>query len=276
MDSISSRRTMGDISEYAASGMAKHTGDDDSPAVRYDGVELSETASALKDKKICIDPGHGGGDSGAVGPTKFTEKEANLDIALNLRRYLESKGARVIMTRDTDTSLTSSVSGVKELGARVKVANESKADVFVSIHNNASDNSATGGTETYYYAKGSAASKLLARTVFDHQVEKLGLHPRGTFPAKFYVIKYTDMPAVLSESAFVSNAEEEAKLKDPAFRHTVAEAIGDGIEEYFVKMQGGSIDSSKPNLPDDGKWDPLPCEKYLTVAQKSTSYSSEL
>ncbi|MDQ7826452.1 MAG: N-acetylmuramoyl-L-alanine amidase [Candidatus Eremiobacteraeota bacterium] len=206
MDSISSRRAMGDISEYGASGRARQAGDGDSPAVRPDGVELSEAASSLKDKKICIDPGHGGDDPGAVGPTRLTEKEANLDIALNLKQYFESKGARVIITRDTDTSLTDAVSGSTELGARVKVANESKADIFVSIHNNASDNPETGGTETYYYKKGSAASKLLAKTVFDHQVEKLGLHPRGAFPAQFYVIKYTDMPAVLSESAFMSNA----------------------------------------------------------------------
>ncbi|MDQ7825861.1 MAG: N-acetylmuramoyl-L-alanine amidase [Candidatus Eremiobacteraeota bacterium] len=96
--------------------------------------------------------------------TRFLEK-------LNLKQHLESKGARVIMTRETNTSLTDAVSGPTELGARVKAANESKADVFVSLHQNASDNPGTGGTETYYCSKGSAASKLLAKTVLAHQVD---------------------------------------------------------------------------------------------------------
>ncbi len=238
----------------------------DDPVAKPDSVELSSGASSLANKKICIDPGHGGGDSGAVGPTKFTEKEANLDIALDLKQYLEGQGAKVIMTRQTDTSLTSAVSGHDELAARVKVANDSKADIFISIHNNASDSPSSNGTETYYYSKGSEASKLLAKTVFDHQIAKTGLHPRGTFPANFYVIKYTDMPGMLSESAFISNPAEEAKLKDPAFRQTIAEGIGEGIQEYFAKTEAGTVNVHKPDLPDDGKWEPLPCEKYVTVA----------
>jgi len=112
------------------------------PPVQEDSVDISPDASSLADKKICIDPGHGGGDSGAVGPSGYTEKEANLEISKYLKNYLEGKGAQVVMTRTEDVSLTPSVSGKDELKARVDVANNSEADVFISVHNNSSSNPA--------------------------------------------------------------------------------------------------------------------------------------
>jgi len=231
------------------------------PAASADTVELTQNASLLAKKKICIDPGHGGSDPGAVGPAKYTEKEANLAIALEVKNWLEKRGAEVIMTRDKDLS-----SGELDLSTRVAIANNSKADVFISIHNNASANPAAGGTETYYDAHGSQASKVLARKVFDRIVEKTGQQPRGCYPANFYVIKYTDMPGVLTESAFISKPREEEKLRDPAFRKAVAEAIGEGVEEYFTLAKSQQIDTTKPYFPDDGTWDPLPCETYTTIA----------
>ncbi len=231
------------------------------PASSADTVELTQNASLLAKKKICIDPGHGGRDPGAVGPAHYTEKEANLSIALEVKTWLEERGAQVVMTRDKDLS-----SGELALSTRVAIANSSKADVFISIHNNASANPASGGTETYYDAHGSEASKVLARKVFDRIVEKTGQQPRGCYPANYYVIKYTDMPGVLTESAFMSNPREEEKLRDPAFRKAVAEAIGEGVEEYFTLAKSQQIDTKKPYYPDDGTWDPLPCETYTTAA----------
>lgn len=228
-----------------------------------DAVSLSHEASSLINKKICIDPGHGGKDSGAVGPTGFNEKVANLEISKYLKQYLEGKGAKVVMTREKDMSLTTAGSGATELSARVKVANNSKADIFISIHNNSSNNAKANGTETYYYSKGSEASKLLSKIVFDKIVKKTGSSPRGSYPSSFYVIKYTNMPGMLSESAFVSNPSEEKKLKDPQFQKKVAEAIGEGMETYFSRLQSEHISTEKPVIPDDGKWDPLPCEKYV-------------
>lgn len=266
MDSISSSTSKTPLHPHKGARALSDSDQSREPVTKPDGVELSSGASSLMDKKICIDPGHGGPDSGAVGPTGFGEKEVNLDIALDLKQLLESKGASVVMTRQTDTALTQAGSGPTELKARVRVANQSKSDLFISIHHNSGDSPDANGTETYYYSKGSEASKLLARTVFDKLVEKTGLRPRGSFPANFYVIKYTDMPGMLSESAFMSNPAEEAKLKDPAFRHKIAEAIEEGMESYFTKISDGTVDTEKPNIPDDGVWEPLPCEKYVNVA----------
>jgi N-acetylmuramoyl-L-alanine amidase len=236
------------------------------PANPGDDVALPDDTTSLTDKKICIDPGHGGKDSGAVGPGGFSEKEANLEISKYLKTYLEGKGAKVVMTRDADVSLTPAVSGKDELQARVDIANKSEADIFISVHNNSSDSPASNGTETFYYSQGSEASKILSGKVFDKLVEKTLLRPRGSYPANFYVIKYTNMPAVLTESAFISNPAEEGKLKDPAFQKTVAEAIGEGVESYFTHAKTHGIDTEKPNVPDDGTWEPLPCEKYVTRA----------
>lgn len=231
-----------------------------------DEIILSEEALSLAGKKICIDAGHGGSDSGAVGPAGYQEKEVNLKIALHLKELLESKGAVVTMTRDKDTDVAVPGSGVDELEARVKIANKSNADIFISVHNNASENAERGGFEVYHYTYGSDASKILSGKVYDKFKENLKeLSPRGTFPANFYVIKYTNMPAILTESAFISNPKEEALLKSEEFQKRIASSIAQGVEDYFEYIKDHPTSKIKPAHEDDGTWDPLPCEKYRLI-----------
>jgi len=195
----------------------------------------------LKDKVIVIDPGHGGSDPGAIGPTRIQEKDVNLAVALKVRELLERAGAEVIMTRRDDRDVFApDASAVDELKARTTIANVRKADVFVSIHSNSSVSRAAGGTETFYYQK-TRYDALLAQSLQAGMIEKGNLDDRGTASANFYVIKRTVMPASLVELGFVSNPDEEKRLADPQFEQRMARGIVDGLEDFFAKAakQGG-------------------------------------
>ena len=189
-------------------------------------------STRLAGKTICIDPGHGGSDSGAVGSTGTREKDNTLAIALLLRDRLEKNGACIVMTRDSDKVASyPGASADEELGARVDAANEAGADIFLSIHNDAFTNSSASGTTSYHY--GDAESIRLAGFSQKCLVEELGTKDRGARFASFYVIRYTDMPAVLVEVAFISNPEEEVLLASVDGRYKAAESIFQGIVKYF-------------------------------------------
>lgn len=176
-------------------------------------------ASAL----VCLDPGHGGDDSGA-NYNGVMEKDPNLDIALRVRPILESLGYRVMMTRQTDITLS--------LEQRCRIANSAHADIFVSIHNNAYMTTSEG-TETYSYYD-SPEGKRLATSIHTEVVERIKLPDRGVKQAGFYVLKNTDMPSALIEGAFLTNAAEAKLLEDPAFRQKIAEGVAAGIFFYLV------------------------------------------
>ncbi len=192
---------------------------------------------------IVLDAGHGGADSGAVGPNGLTEKEVNLDIAKRTRGLLRGAGYPVVMTREIDISPNSpprdltgngTIGIADDLQARANIANRAKAAVFVSIHNNASLASGAGGTETYYWSgvgSGSDSARL-ARIIQEAIVSEIGLSSRGVFGANFYVLRRTDMPAALVEGAFISNPVEEALLGTASFRQKVARGIFRGIKRY--------------------------------------------
>jgi N-acetylmuramoyl-L-alanine amidase len=190
----------------------------------------------LSGKQITIDPGHGGEDSGAIGPTGVTEKSITLRISKELQRMLEAAGAKVFMTRTTDTEVSpkhTAANDVEELQARCDVANNSKSDVFVCIHMDSFSSGEAKGTSTYYYVKGTAASKRLAGTVRAGIMAQLGTDDRGTRSCNFYVLKHTNMPATLAEVAFVSNAGEEQLLNsDPGIKKA-ALGIFNGIKDFF-------------------------------------------
>lgn len=186
-------------------------------------------------KTIVIDPGHasiqpgGWSDPGAVGPTKLYEKDVVLDIGLTVSKLLKAKGANVIMTRTGDTSLT--------LGGRADVANNNKADIFVSIHCNANTSSSVSGTSTYFYDNGNGqyqSREKLAKSIQKEVVKSAQRRDIGILQASFAVLRYTKVPSVLVETAFISNYEEEKLLADPEFRQKVAQGITQGIENYFA------------------------------------------
>ncbi len=192
---------------------------------------------------VVIDPGHGGGDAGAVGPTGFAEKTANLDIGLRIKTLLRGSGHPVKLTRSTDISpntpprdLTGDgrINVSDDLQARVNIANNARAQAFVSIHNNAGPSSAKG-TETYYWTASASnnQSQRLANLIQKELVAEIGRSNRGVKGANFYVLRRTNMPAALVEGAFISNPTEEGLLKTPAFRQKIAAAVYRGIVKFL-------------------------------------------
>ena len=192
--------------------------------------------TGLSGKVVVIDAGHGGNDSGAIGPTGVMEKTVTLNIALRLQKLLEAEGATVYMTRSTDTEVSpkgANASDIEELQARCDVANNHDADIFISIHNDSFTNGAAKGTTGYYYSRGSAKSRDLADKVRSGVIDQIGTQSRGTQSCNFYVVKHTDMPATLVEVAFISNPEEEKLLNSDDGAQKAAQGIADGIADYF-------------------------------------------
>ena len=192
-------------------------------------------ANALVGKTILIDPGHGGPDKGAIGPNSIYEKNNNLAIALALNEILKQAGAKTILTRDKDISPAANYSELEDLQARVNIANLTKPDLFISIHNDASSMPEVQGTSTYYSEDNpnKLESVQLANSVQAAAIDTLGTTNRGLKQAGFYVLKNTTMPAILLETAFISNPYEEARLQNPTFRKNVAAAIFQGIYNYY-------------------------------------------
>ena len=190
----------------------------------------------LKGKIIALDAGHGGSDTGAIGPTGVTEKGVTLRVAKALQKLLQAEGATVLMTRTTDTEVSpkkANASDVEELQARCDVGNDGNADIFISMHMDSFTNSTPSGTTGYYYTKGSKASQRLAQYVSEGVVTALGTGNRGTKSCNFYVVKHTDMPATLVEMAFISNDKEEKLMNSEAGINRVAEGILNGLRRFF-------------------------------------------
>jgi N-acetylmuramoyl-L-alanine amidase len=222
-------------------------------------------ALGLKIRRIVIDPGHGGHDTGTLGPAGIEEKKVVLDVALRLRRLILRKlGCQVVMTRSTDKFIP--------LEERTAIANEDGADLFVSIHANASRDPSARGIETYYlnFTTDAEALAVAARenatseqSVFQLQslVRKIALSAkiaesrdfakvvdhelvlhlnedgdhqpdRGIKKAPFVVLIGANMPSILVEISFLTNPHDERLLESPQFRQEIAQALYDGIARY--------------------------------------------
>jgi N-acetylmuramoyl-L-alanine amidase len=190
---------------------------------------------ALTGKKILIDPGHGGPDKGAIGPSYTFEKDNNLAISSYLLDILTEAGATVSMTRTADVSVASNYTERADLQARVNIANSTKPDLFISIHNNANPNPDMSGTMVFYSEQnpGSTESSKFANLVLAEMTGKLATYNLGARAADYYVLRHTNIPAVLIEVAYISNAREEGRLQNPIFQKNAAAAIFQGIYRYF-------------------------------------------
>ncbi|CAG0974494.1 partial N-acetylmuramoyl-L-alanine amidase, partial [Geobacteraceae bacterium] len=225
-----------------------------------------------KIRRIVVDPGHGGHDPGAVGAGGSQEKDVVLAIGLKLAEKIrEELGIDVVMTRSTDVFIP--------LEERTAIANKVNADLFVSVHANASLNRAASGIETYYLnlAKTEKAAQLAAREngtslekvsllqaiLFDlmanyklndsahlaDEVQKAlykkihghysGTRNLGVKQGPFYVLVGATMPSILVEVAFISNEAEEARLRDQTFLDRTADGIVDGIRGYIQTLGTG-------------------------------------
>ncbi|MED5017801.1 N-acetylmuramoyl-L-alanine amidase family protein [Paenibacillus chibensis] len=174
-------------------------------------------------KIVVIDAGHGAHDPGTTGVTGKKEKDFNLAVVLKIEKLLKQEpNIDVVLTRSDDTFL--------ELKDRVKIANDLKADVFVSIHANSAGSSAASGSETYYQRD---ASKALANVMHKYLVQATGLADRGVRYGNFHVIRETKMPAVLLEVGYLSNKNDEATLFNENVQQRVAQGVVNGLKEYL-------------------------------------------
>jgi N-acetylmuramoyl-L-alanine amidase len=191
---------------------------------RGSGTALLDPESALAGKLICIDPGHGGSDTGALGLDGTKEADLCLSMALQLARALREAGATVLMTRDSDTHV-----GLEE---RYNFANQKGADLFISIHCNAMErHNSMSGTETYYW---SPQSLNLARAVHPEVVRAMGGRDGAIRRRTFAVIHHTTMPAILLEVGYIDSATDGAKLRDPAFSEAFGNAVRQGLVQYVA------------------------------------------
>lgn len=187
----------------------------------------------LAGRTVVLDPGHGGSDTGAIGPSGLKEKEVTLAIAQDLRGMLEKKGAKVILTRKNDSGVASlNASDTRELQARADVANRSNADLFISIHADAFEDTSVSGTTTYFFPK-TILDTDLASDIQQQMTDIVGLDDRGYRRNDLFVLNHTDMPAALVEIAYISNRAEEKMLKNRSFQKKAAQGICNGILAYF-------------------------------------------
>lgn len=224
-----------------------------------------------KDAKIIVlDAGHGGMDSGAIGPTGVKEKDINLEIVFYLRDlFKKDKNYKTILTRFDDTFIP--------LAQRTNIANENNADLFVSVHCNANFNRAVAGFEIYFLSENASDSAAKATAILENSsldledktneqksvLEKmlwsmvinehmnesselcsfivsetkgrLKIPNKGIKQANFFVLRGTQMPAVLVECAYLSNYTEEAKLQTSKFQKAIADSIYEGVKKYYAR-----------------------------------------
>jgi N-acetylmuramoyl-L-alanine amidase len=253
-----------------------------------DGQRSLARALGLKINRIVIDAGHGGHDTGTIGPHGLMEKDLCLDVALRLGSLIEQKlpGADVIYTRNDDTFVP--------LEERTAIANRAQADLFISIHANSSRDGSARGVETYYLnfattqesmevaSRENAASqeslhdlqdlikkiarndkieesKELASDVQDSLTQRLqlvshGERNRGVKKAPFVVLIGADMPSILSEISFVSNPNDEKLLRKSDQRERIADGLFRGINSYLASLN--SLSNNKQKLVSDNPADP--------------------
>ena len=239
-----------------------------------DGARSLSRALGLKIGRIVVDAGHGGHDSGTLGPDGVKEKDVVLDVSLRLGKLLKKRlGADVIFTRDDDTFIP--------LETRTAIANKAQADLFISVHANSSPDPEARGVETYYLSFTSSADALevaarenavsqqsihqladLVRKIamqdkidesreFAADVEcslytgltvgqsqNVGLKDRGVKKAPFVVLIGANMPSILAEISFLTNPQDEGQLRDQAYRQRIAESLYLGIARYIGGLSG--------------------------------------
>jgi N-acetylmuramoyl-L-alanine amidase len=238
---------------------AKPTSLGDRSLIRSLGLKLS---------RVVIDAGHGGHDTGSIGPTGLAEKDLVLDVAKRLQALIQSQlGAEVVMTRESDTFVP--------LESRTQLANDEKADLFLSIHANSSPEKTVRGVETFFLnlntqsrdalstaTRENAASEkkihelqdILQKIVLNDKADEsreLAKHVqqamskrgnagsnRGVKQAPFVVLIGATMPSVLAEVSFISNPDEEKRLKAADYRQQIAESLFQGIKSYAETLSG--------------------------------------
>jgi len=188
---------------------------------------------------VMLDPGHGGYDPGAITKQGVYEKSINLQIAQKVKEMLGPSGIGVFLTREEDIDyVPDGVQGKTtkkqiDLNRRIEMAKEAKADLFVSLHVNATASGQDSGAETFYHSK-SDSGKRLAELIQQELIKIPGMNHRIVKPGDFYIIKNTSMPAVIVEVGYLTSMKEQKKLQQSWYQEQLARAIAKGIANFFV------------------------------------------
>ncbi|USG67893.1 N-acetylmuramoyl-L-alanine amidase [Brevibacillus ruminantium] len=175
--------------------------------------------------KIVIDPGHGGKDHGATGASGRLEKDFTLQLARKVEELAKQEPRFEVYLTRTDDGFLSSIDR-----ERPEFANQLGADLFISIHGNTYEDPSVSGTETYYYHEDSLS---LAEIMQKHMVQANGFRDRGVKKEDFFVVKDTNMPAVLIEMGYLTNPQEEKEMLTEEVQYRMANSILDGIKEVL-------------------------------------------
>ena len=203
---------------------------------------ISTVSLPASGKTIVIDAGHGVPDEGAQSSNGTTEAETNLKIALKLQNLLEQSGCTVILTRSDENAIydidskTLKQKKISDIKNRVKIGNESSADIFVSIHLNKSPQSQYDGWQTFY-KEGSEDGARLAKTIQENlnkTIQKENNRIAKTID-KIYIIKHVEIPTTIVECGFLSNPDEEKLLLEDEYQNKLAWGIYNGIIDYFYQ-----------------------------------------
>ncbi|MDR3091499.1 MAG: N-acetylmuramoyl-L-alanine amidase [Clostridiales bacterium] len=197
---------------------------------RLRAESLPVHASPAAKKVVVIDAGHGGFDPGKVAGSGAPEKDLNLSVALKLQRYLEQGGSTVIMTRVADEALDGRKAG--DMRKRREIANLSHADIIVSVHQNSFPSPNVSGAQVFYFSK-SEASKRLAVMIQAELAPHAPKNRQAASNSNYYILKKTDLPAVIVECGFLSNQEDARKLGTDEYQEKIAWGIYKGILRYF-------------------------------------------
>lgn len=193
-------------------------------------------------KTIVIDAGHGIPDEGAESSTGTTEAQTNLAIALKVQNLLEQSGCTVILTRSDENAIydidskTLKEKKISDIRNRVKIGNESSADIFVSIHLNKIPQQQYYGWQTFY-KEGSEEGKKLATSIQENLNEAIQKenHRVAHTIENIYIIKHVEIPITIVECGFLSNQEEEKQLLEDSYQNRLAWGIYNGIIDYFYQ-----------------------------------------
>ena len=193
-------------------------------------------------KTIVIDAGHGKPDEGAQSSSGTTEAETNLRIALKLQNLLEHSGSSVILTRSDENAIydldakTLKEKKISDIHNRVKIGNESSADIFVSIHLNKIPQQQYDGWQTFYNAESAEGQKLAVsiQNNLNNAIQKENNRIAKSIE-NVYIIKHVEIPITIVECGFLSNPEEEKKLLEDEYQNRLAWGIYNGIIDYFYQ-----------------------------------------
>ena len=222
-------------------------------------IFLAHTSYAASDSSsitVVIDAGHGGYDRGGIPGQRVSEKDMTLDVARRLRSVLAASGYRVVMTRDSDVFVP--------LGTRTAIANSNRNAIFVSVHFNSAPRSSAGGIETYFYNRDSLA---LASAIHHYVAGGAPSENRGVRRRGYFVLRRTNIPAVLVECGFLTSPTEASYVQNASYRQKLAEEIAAGVRSR------GSVASSRSTTR-IATAESIPMQPYIDQTRVSSSKKS--